>query len=242
MGRFVTHFRDRRTYKIFAAMAVIAPLAACATTDSSVSTHDDKKSFEQRMIGSVLGAIGLKDPNEDRQNFDYSQRAPLVMPPQREALPQPQDQSPETINAEWPTSPEERIARQQANERRADRFDSGGRERLTNEELQTGTLQAGGRSQFQDELTRRGYYSDGGSVRLSRAQEKQLEEKALSTREDVILGADGVPERKYLTQPPKHLNVPVASAPYEAPKREKSTEKSGLQAEIGYRDAGPGGF
>ena len=73
------------------------------------TTYGTGVSHEEQTIKSLSNIFAFKQ--DERQNIDYSSRPDLVMPPEQSNLPQPLDVEQSTSNADWPETPEERIAR-----------------------------------------------------------------------------------------------------------------------------------
>jgi len=65
---------------------------------------DDDQPFEQKVIKSILGGLGVDVGRQE--SIDYQERPPLVIPPTRD-LPAPEAGGP-VSNPAWPVNPEKR--------------------------------------------------------------------------------------------------------------------------------------
>ncbi|MCC6890192.1 MAG: hypothetical protein IT536_16820 [Hyphomicrobiales bacterium] len=100
-----------------AAMLALAVLAAPATAraqDDSVERGNVLTDFEQRVWGTIVRGLGLRDPNAP--DIDYRERSPLVVPPSRD-LPAPQARTIPRDPA-WPVDPDVTRARKQTEAKR----------------------------------------------------------------------------------------------------------------------------
>ena len=65
---------------------------------------DDDKTFEEKLIGSIMAGIG--GTNMENRGIDYRERSPLVVPPKLD-LPPPADPTGAAKVANWPKDPDE---------------------------------------------------------------------------------------------------------------------------------------
>jgi hypothetical protein len=65
---------------------------------------DDDKTFEEKIIGNIMGGIGAT--NMESRGIDYRERSPLVVPPTLN-LPPPASTSAEVNVPNWPKDPDE---------------------------------------------------------------------------------------------------------------------------------------
>ena len=88
------------TQTIFLVMFATATASACAS-NACAGDYDDPSG---RSFGSqILKAIGLPDPDHPEYEINYSERSPLVVPPNRN-LPAPISAEPPAPN--WPQDPD----------------------------------------------------------------------------------------------------------------------------------------
>ena len=144
--------------------------------------------------------------NSERKKIDYSPRPDLVVPQEKKLLPQPLAAEQTAHNADWPESPEQRIARvrAEAGEVDARTGDYSLEEQLRKKEG-IGIEQADDSKKFVPGLTDR----DGNPILYkgeSLARKEVLQAKADS---EYSRG----PKRKYLTEPPVEYRLPAESAP-----------------------------
>jgi hypothetical protein len=214
-------------------------LSGCMSTSGYGTFDGDNRPLEQQILGNMFGVLGLQGGKQKPQH-QFDARAPLVVPPDEKALPQPKEQKAIVNNPNWPV---DQTTRKIAKDDRVidDKDNSKARLSLKQLALQAEPVEAK-RVALEDDPTRKGYYTDGGSVRLTRQQMKEQDDLASLLKKKQELGPDGLPLRKYLTDPPKHLRVPSNMTAYQNPTTSDSwQEKSDLQKERGYRDSGLGG-
>jgi hypothetical protein len=182
-----------------AVLLAVAPGTARAGDDD-----DDGRSFDQKMIDSVLRGMGLRSSSESQ--IDYRERSPLVVPPNRD-LPPPQAAVPQR-DPNWPVDPDAKRASDLAAKRKAGTtFDPetfgdplrpsqlAGRSKSSGKP--GGTGDADGDTEKPSQL---GYF---GGLSIFGGGDK--EEVGTFTRE---------PTRRTLTMPPAGYQTPSAAQPY----------------------------
>jgi hypothetical protein len=93
---------------------VLAPLVASGLALSgcmSSPTYGTDKTASEQLVGDLSNMMSFSPPK--KEHIDYKPRPALVKPApgEKEALPVPQDSITQTASAEWPESPEQRLAR-----------------------------------------------------------------------------------------------------------------------------------
>jgi hypothetical protein len=213
-------------------------LSGCMSTSGYGTFDGDDRPIEQQIFGNMFSVIGLQG-GQDKPKPQYDARAPLVMPPSGDQLPAPQEARIQVNDPNWPVQQTNRKALK--DNRKIDDHDNSSARLPLNELALEAEPVKGKVVPLYEDPTRKGYY-DESSVRLSRQQMKEQDDMASLLRKKQELGPDGLPLRKYLTDPPKHLRVPSNLEAYQDPEESDSwVEKSNLKQERGYRDSGMGG-
>jgi hypothetical protein len=182
-----------------AAIAVLA-LSGCM----GGTTYGTGVSQEQQTLKDVYTMFNLQN---EKKNIDYSPRPDLIVPENKQALVEPLDNGATTSNAQWPETPEERIARirAQAGEIDARTGEYSREEQLRKKEgigIETGYV----KRKFAPGQTDR----DGNPL-LNAEATAEARQEVLKRKAD--LGVSQGASRKYLTEPPVAYRVPVESAP-----------------------------
>lgn len=166
------------------------------------------------VMDSFMGILGVKQ--EEEQQIEYRDRAPLVVPPKME-LPQPQ-QPASTRAANWPKDPDAEYRKAVENDKklpvtmRPERTAPNGRVPVTNAARNKPTVDPYALNRPSDRATTMG---EGGWVAPDKLQ--GLGNPKTEQQTAVVAGQE--PTRNYLTDPPTGLRVPAGNAPIVMPKR-----------------------
>ncbi len=97
----------------FAIFAVALTVSAAIAPKAYAADDDDENTIETKFIKGLFGI-------NDKDNINYRERPPLVVPPNTAALPAPETSAVNNTPA-WPKDPEvvERAKRQKANKNRS---------------------------------------------------------------------------------------------------------------------------
>ncbi len=188
-----------RTVRPVALAAAAATLAGCV----GGTTYGTGVSQEKQTLDGFYNMLSLKT---ERKNIDYSARPDLVVPENKDVLPEPVEVGAATADPQWPETPEQRIVRirAQAGEVDARTCEVSIEEQLRRKEgiaIETGE----GANKFIPGATDR----EGNPV-LYRGQ-SEARKQVISAKAD-LAPARGV-NRKYLTEPPVAYRVPADTAP-----------------------------
>ena len=180
------------------AAAIVFSGCTAGTTYGTGTTH------EEATFKGLSNIFAMK--NEEQAKIKYQQRPELVMPPSKDALPQPVDQS--TADEDWPVSPEQRIAEIQANAPTPD-WRTGD---LPTEYL-TDTDKPGisNSSRLQRASRTRAKGSGNFIEAIRRDASGQGEGRVARERREQLAYSSGV-KRKFLTEPPVEYRTPSANA------------------------------
>ena len=191
--------------------ASFAALTICA--QSSMARAGDYDDPSGQTFGSqILKAIGLPDPDHPEYEINYSERSPLVVPPNRN-LPAPI--SPNHQPANWPQDPD-KLKRQA--DKAAEKVHVEG-DRVIDE----------GRPLRPDELTPKGAGSNSASTGDTIGQPHK---SSLLTfdwfRKEEYGTFTGEPTRSSLTDPPPGYQTPSPDQPYGIPPEHKAAKPQTL--------------
>lgn len=224
-------------FRLWCKFAIITALPLFVAGCSSSMFEGHESSIENQIIGSTLGVVGITDPNaEKKRDIKYNARSELVVPPKTDTLPQPQEKLNNVADVNWPADPDQRRAsmllaaseKDKPLHKRSSQIDTA---RLQPEDqvvIINGVQQ---RQNIYKEKSREGYYDDrpvrGTQYSLEQTKWRPKEKKDPIQAE---LGTDGLPKRKYLTDPPKKLMSPSETADYNLP--EEKEKKGGIMQGI----------
>lgn len=169
------------------------------------TTYGTGVTQEQQTLKDVYTMFNLKT---EKKNIDYSPRPDLIVPENKQALVEPIDDAATTSNAQWPETPEERIARIRAQAGEVDprTGEAGITEQMRKKEgiaIETGYT----KQKFVPGQTDR----DGNPL-LNASVSTETRQEVLKAKAE-LNGTSGPTTRKYLTEPPVQYRQPVASAP-----------------------------
>ena len=169
------------------------------------TTYGTGVSHEEQTVKALSNMLAIKE--DDRPDIDYSSRPDLVMPPQTASLPQPLEVEQSTSNAEWPETPEERIARIRGEAVEADeRSGELPIEEMRREKYGIGVASATSRG-------RSVQANRGGNAFIDaiRDGDADAESQDVKRKRSELAYSTG-PQRKYLTEPPVEYRTPAATA------------------------------
>lgn len=190
----------------FVRVGFVAGIAAVALSGCvSGTTYGTGVSQEEQTLTDVYNMFSLA---RERKNIDYSPRPDLVVPANKEALPEPVDTAATATTAEWPETPEERIARIRAQAGEVDprTGEVSVQERLRRKEgirIEQGYVN----DKFVPGITDR----DGNQI-LYNGQASQAQREEVLKRKAELSISQGA-TRKYLTEPPVEYRIPASTAP-----------------------------
>jgi hypothetical protein len=191
--------------------AILLPALAMASLASVPAAR-----AQDSMVDAFMGILGLKQ-EDARNEIDYRERAPLVVPPKM-ALRAPEEPGVKRGTA-WPNDPDVIRRKQKEAEAKAPRGETEGhrmekRDRLTIEEVRAGRREGAGMQT--GDLP---YKSKCDNCReahwLTPDQMRALDQK-ITPEETLVAGKE--PDRRYLTDPPSGYRLPSSNAPLAAPR------------------------
>jgi hypothetical protein len=212
----------RRSFVAGAAALAALALSGCM----GGTTYGTGVTQEEQTLKDVYTMFNLQG---ERKNIDYSPRPDLIVPENKQALVEPLDNAATTSNAQWPETPEERIARIRA---QAGEIDPRTGEYSVQEQLRKKegiAIETGYTKKFSSGRTDR----DGNPIMSA--------EESAAARQEVLkrkaaLGMSQGASRKYLTEPPVAYRTPVESAPAGAeaysPEEQAAREEAERKAKI----------
>ena len=214
--------------KTAAALTVVASMALAGCVGGT--TYGTGVSQEQQTLDDVYNMFTLK---RNRNNIDYTPRPDLIVPENTAALPEPLDSETTTSNPEWPETPEERIARIQA---QAGEIDPRSGEYSTEEQRRRkegiAIERTGAEKKFIPGRTDR----DGNPI-LFNGERSRADRAAVLKRKAELAPSVGA-TRRFLTEPPIEYRTPADTAPSgaEAYTEEELAERKRLEEEAEKRD------
>jgi hypothetical protein len=202
---------------IFAALATVAVL-------SFASAPAQAQSFRE-----LMEDIGLQKRKQEK--MDFSERAPLVVPPKLDSLPPPEEGGAlAAVNPNWPADPDAIREDEEAKRNKASRVEQ--REYLRNPSGQIYEIRAKEREEgvHNDPDKTRAYDAELENGRMTPEQLKAVK-KQREAASPAPAQAYVEPERKRLTDPPPGYRAPSPAQPYGPPGEEKK-KKSGLFSKL----------
>lgn len=168
------------------------------------TTYGTGVSQEEQLLQDLEGMISMGSKKKKQTRINYSARPDLIIPSQTTALPAPVDQGVSTSNADWPESPEQRLARIRGDAEQAD-VRSG---EISLEEQRRNKIGIKvGRGKFNNPDIDRDGHAAIDALKDGSYKNAAMLRKLNST------STGGPPSRKYLTEPPVEYRIPASSAP-----------------------------
>jgi hypothetical protein len=208
----------RLTVKFTAGALGLALVAATLALPAPARAADDEVPIDTRILRGVLESLGLK--KDEGSGIDYQERAPLVIPPNRD-LPPPESAGAVAKNPAWPNDPD--IARARAEAARARHRNVEAeilREQnpLRPDEMTPGAKYAkpaprreAARGPAEDSPSITGHYG----LSPKELGTRDLFSNMFGSKSDANVGRfTGEPARTALTQPPPGYQVPSPDQPY----------------------------
>jgi hypothetical protein len=220
--------RRRRTAAAWAGTLTVAlALAWSAGSAFAQNAADDEEvPLDTKLFRQWMKDLGLR---RDGEGIEYRERAPLVVPPNRN-LPPPQTDAAVTANPAWPNDPDAKQRKADAVKKKlpartaAETMDLEGRP-LSRSELEKGRVAAGtasGSSPGPEEAGRAMKPSELGSKNMFSDMFSALGPEKPETAEFT-----GEPARGNLTAPPAGYQTPSPDQPYGiSPKGARNTGKA----------------
>lgn len=175
-------------------------LVACQAADGTTQAPD------KALVGALMSGLGAVDPNA--KPIEYKPRAPLAMPANSGALPEPQTKIAGKGNANWPTSSNNaEINRVKGIYAEGDDPS----ERLTLEQMRGLSISSGKQRDFENEERTRDILS-GSEMTLKEMEAQRDNPNAPNSDAALLQRRQKALERKYLTEPPTAYSVPSDKA------------------------------
>jgi len=187
-----------------AAMALV--LAGCTggTTYGTGTTHEE---------ATMQGMRNIFTLRNEQVEIDYKPRPELVMPANKNVLPQPVQTQALTTDQNWPVDPEQRIAAVQGQAPTPDEYGNLPTQYLTDTN-KPGISRTTGLSEELRRETRRGNVNSGGEQFINAIRDDANgvgEGRIARERREQLAYSTGV-KRKFLTEPPVEYRTPSATA------------------------------
>ncbi|MCC2112048.1 MAG: hypothetical protein KDJ16_08455 [Hyphomicrobiales bacterium] len=219
-----TKSSGRRTLVLVAttvfSAGLVAPVAA--------QTFDDTGS-SSGILDAATAILGFGS-SKKREPIDYSPRSPLVIPPSTE-LPSPDAGAAGRNDADWPNDPDAAARAKLEAERNKTILEKYPEDRvtarLTPEEIQAGRSPGAIRGSGDAPASTLGN-EERANPRLSPTELRSFKKDLDPTPE---YGADGLPVRRRLVEPPSEYRVPADTAEYDPNVRDKRPPASVLGSE-----------
>lgn len=211
----IRHLRRHALVSSFAAMLIVAGGVGHAFAQDD----EDDELPDTKFFRGVLSGLGLKKDGVQKDGIDYSERAPLVVPPTRD-LPPPQAINPGQSNALWPEDQDEKRRREAQAKRKKEvrtfSWEDLSRQ-MTPQELRKGATTA------KDEaLSKRSADNPEAYQQQYKPSQLGYVGGAFGSMKDFFSGNNKVetatfeaePPRASLTDPPSGYRVPSPAQPY----------------------------
>ena len=197
-------FWRRRLALSFAIFAVALTVSAAIAPQAYAADDDDEDTIETKFIKGLFGI-------NDKDNINYRERPPLVVPPNTAALPTPETSAVNNTPA-WPKDPEvvERAKRQKANKNQKRRSPEEEARALTPAELDAPGRAARGSSRPNPTGPQD---SEGPDARALRPDELGVKGSLLGN----LFKDNTKPERATFTQEPARVDLTQPPPGYQTP-------------------------
>lgn len=188
-------------------VSLLVVSAALVAGCQSGTTYGTGVTHEEQTFDGLVNILAFKPKETER--IDYRPRPELVMPAETAALPQPLEENASTSNADWPETPEERIARIRGEAVKPDARTG----EVPVEELLR-KKEGINKPRFNNaHYARRTPVSDNGDTFLQDLIDRQdgkARKEVLKRRAQLAYSKGAT--RKYLTEPPTEYRTPAATA------------------------------
>jgi hypothetical protein len=193
----------------FCAILALGALAACQAADGTTVAPDTA------MVNAIMGGLGAVDPKAKK--IQYKPRAPLAMPAEPTALPEPETNVAGTQSEAWPKNQNNQTLEEVKAVYAAKNTRGGGdgdeNPVLTPEQMRGITVPTTQTRDFESER-RQAEIDDGDLLNLKELKQQNDaagENKKQANASSATAGV--VPARRYLTDPPSTYSTPSPDAP-----------------------------
>jgi hypothetical protein len=209
--------RPRRLARVLAGVVTLTLALGWSATGFAQNAEDEEDvPLDTKLMRQLLKDLGLR---RNEAGIDYRERAPLVVPPNRNFLPPPQKEDSVVSNPAWPKDPDlakEKTAvvkKKGPNRTAAESMDADGRP-LSRSELERGRVAGAGMGppQNPDDSARALRPSELGTKNLFTDMWSNVT-NSFSDKTEVGTFT-GEPSRDSLTEPPIGYQTPSPSQPY----------------------------
>ena len=188
-------------------------LAGCAGSSSMGTFDEGDAGLQESLMGETLAAISGVDTGED---IEYTARAPLVVPPDENALPSPQTENVAATNPNWPADARQRQATLRA------------RDDVMLVYGPDGGVDPEATARVNDPANQRpNRRNDDDPSRLLTPEEMRQTGELMAGSRRATTDAEGRPVRRYLTDPPVSMRQPSPTADYGNAAEEAQEERTG---------------
>ncbi len=185
----VFRMSDNTSKRLAAILAVVAIGTLGLTGCVGGTTYGTDKAQEAQTLDAVYNIFSIAPPKQEK--IDYSSRPDLVIPENKQQLPQPLEQDATAQHPAWPESPEAKRARLRA---KADA--NGGEEAITDDDG-TRLIAIENRKTDKDHFRCLDKVCDQNSA----AKQAEIRKRVLAAKAQTEYSKVGA-QRKYLTEPP----------------------------------------
>lgn len=187
-----------------ALLALVVGLAACQAADGTTQAPDTA------LISGLMKGLGAVDPKE--KAIDYKPRAPLVMPTEATALPEPESKVAGDKSPSWPENQKnEDLENVKALYASKATTQPGGDAKLTPDQMRGINIYSNKPRDITAER-RAAEINDGGL--LTRDEMRTQSGTAIDLKKQSTAQSQGtMPVRRYLTEPPTAYSTPSPDAP-----------------------------
>jgi hypothetical protein len=189
---------------------------------------DDSVPLDTKIIRGIMESLGLR---EDGTSIDYSERAPLVIPPSRTLPPPERSDAALVNNPAWPVDPDVKRARQEAAQARKANLNADATIQAEASPLRPDQMTPGPKprsNRIGDDGYRASPNGSGGQLSPSELGTKSgLFSKMFGKDEPDTASFTREPPRTALTEPPAGYQTPSPDQPYGVGKQKPVVPTSG---------------
>jgi len=203
-------------FTLGAAFGLVMGAAIVAAPATARAGDDDDTPFETKVIRGLLEGLGLK---RDGEAINYQERAPLVIPPNRDLPPPERGDAAVASNPAWPKDPDVLRAKEEKRMERA-RSRMGAGEQIVHDQsvLRPDQLTPGGNPRTPPSGRRESASLGVNGERMSPSQlgyKGGLWNSIFGSKDDEDAARfTGEPSRASLTDPPPGYQTPSPDQPY----------------------------